>query len=179
MKTVYLIRHGATAGNLDRRYIGITDEPLCDDGVSQMLKLREEGITADCIFTSPMLRARQSAEIVFPGAEYRVIDGISETDFGVFEGKSAQELCDDERYRMWVESMCTAAIPGGEDIIEFKLRCCRAFEAAMREVPDDGVAAFVTHGGVIMAIMESFASAGSGFYDYHIGNGEYIVLEIE
>ena len=33
---IVLIRHGATAGNIEKRYIGTTDEPLCDTGTAQI-----------------------------------------------------------------------------------------------------------------------------------------------
>ena len=41
MKTLVFIRHGATKGNLEKRYIGRTDEPLCDIGIGQALKLKD------------------------------------------------------------------------------------------------------------------------------------------
>ena len=44
MNRLILIRHGATAGNLQRRYIGRTDEPLCEAGIQQVLALREQGM---------------------------------------------------------------------------------------------------------------------------------------
>lgn len=37
MKLIF-IRHGKTAGNLERRYIGRTDEPLCDEGIAEILE---------------------------------------------------------------------------------------------------------------------------------------------
>ena len=54
---IIFIRHGATAGNLERRYIGRTDEPLCPLGVEQIEKLK--GLfEPDYLFVSPMLRTR-------------------------------------------------------------------------------------------------------------------------
>lgn len=39
---IYLIRHGATQGNLDGKYIGITDDPLCLEGIEELEQLRRE-----------------------------------------------------------------------------------------------------------------------------------------
>ena len=51
MRTFYLIRHGRTAGNLERRYIGSTDEPLCPEGRQEISGLRAP--EADRVFASP------------------------------------------------------------------------------------------------------------------------------
>lgn len=179
MISLLFIRHGATAGNLEKRYIGRTDEPLCSVGISQAAKLREKNFTADRLFISPMLRTRQTADILFPQTEKCIINDFRETDFGIFEGKTPDELSGCEEYRQWTETMCLTPIPGGESVAEFKLRCCKAFENAVMEIPENSTAAFVVHGGVIMAIMEKFAVPGRSFYEYHIGNCEYIFCEFD
>ncbi len=179
MITVIFIRHGATEGNLEKRYIGTTDEPLCDVGKDQALSLRKHNFPSEHIFVSPMKRARQTAEIIFPDCKYTVVNELRETDFGAFEGKNASELSQDKDYRVWVDSMCTLPIPNGEDIKQFKKRCTEAFCRIVKTIPDGSVVSFVVHGGVIMAIMEEFCKEGSGFYDYHIQNGEFIVCKFE
>ena len=57
---LYLVRHGITAGNLQRRYIGGgTDEPLCGQGLAQLKALAAQYRYpwADTVFSSPMKRA--------------------------------------------------------------------------------------------------------------------------
>ena len=66
MIDIFFIRHGATEGNLRRRYIGRTDEPLCEAGIAQVKALQKRGISVDRLFVSPMLRTRQTADILFP-----------------------------------------------------------------------------------------------------------------
>lgn len=92
MIDIFFIRHGATEGNLRRRYIGRTDEPLCEAGIAQVKALQKRGLSVDRLFVSPMLRTRQTADILFPKMHYTVVDGLIETDFGRFEGKSADKL---------------------------------------------------------------------------------------
>ena len=179
MISLLFIRHGATNGNLQKRYIGRTDEPLCDAGISQVLKLKEQNFHADYLFVSPMLRTKQTAELLFPQISYTVVNDFVETDFGIFEGKTAKELSHNKEYQTWVDSMCLAPIPEGESIADFKMRCCEAFREAIKTVPDNSCAAFVVHGGVIMAIMEAYAKPSRSFYDYHIGNSEYIMCSFE
>ena len=171
MKVLYFIRHGATAGNLARRYIGRTDEPLSPKGREQITALQNAGLYADKIFVSPMLRTRQTAELIFPDKEVQLVDDFRETDFGAFEGKTADELSDDSRYQAWLDTLCLGPVPGGEQIADFKRRCCKAFSHCVEELPDGKCGAFVVHGGVIMAILERFARPQRDFYDYHIPNG--------
>ena len=115
---------------------------------------------------------RQTAELLFPQMPYTVVDGLIETDFGRFEGKSADELSGDPAYQAWVDAMCLTPIPDGESVADFKIRCCEAFTETIRTVPDGSRVGFVVHGGVIMAIMEAYARPKRDFYAYHIGNGE-------
>lgn len=119
-----------------------------------------------------MLRTRQTADILFPKMHYTVVDGLIETDFGRFEGKSADELSGDPAYQAWVDAMCLTPIPEGESVTDFKTRCCEAFAETIKNVPDGSRVGFVVHGGVIMAIMEAYARPKKDFYAYHIGNGE-------
>ena len=44
------IRHGATAGNLEKRYIGSTDEPLCDIGIAQVEALKQHNFQGKTLF---------------------------------------------------------------------------------------------------------------------------------
>jgi len=171
---IILIRHGATPGNLKRKYIGRTDEPLCREGIEQIKALRKDGLKADRLFVSPMLRARQTAEILFPDMTADRLDGIAEMDFGIFEGKSADELSESLEYRSWVDSGCLDPIPDGERFDSFKHRCCAAFEGAVRGLSDGQCAAFVTHGGVIMALLEAFAKPKRPFYNWHVENGGWV-----
>lgn len=179
MISMVFIRHGATEGNLNKKYIGITDEPLCDEGINQAVNLRKNNFGADHIYTSPMLRARQSAELIFPGKKYIIEEDFKEIDFGIFEGKSAAELSESREYRRWVESMCISDIPEGEALEDFKRRCRERFAEIMKDMQDGSKAAFVVHGGVIMAVLEAFAKPKCGFYDYHTANGEYLLCEFE
>ena len=174
MISLVFIRHGATEGNLEKRYIGKTDEPLCNEGINQALKLREFNFKNEYIFVSPMKRACETARLIFPDANHTVVDDFKETDFGAFEGKSASELSENPEYIKWVDSMCTGPIPGGEDMSVFKSRCVNAFKKTVEGLPDDAEVVFVIHGGVIMAILEALSADKGDFYDYQLKNGEFI-----
>ena len=76
---LHLIRHGLTAGNLEGRYIGSgTDLPLCDEGRAQLtgLKQRLSYPEVPLVFVSPMLRAKQSADLLFPGVRQLELEDL-------------------------------------------------------------------------------------------------------
>ena len=170
MAEFLLIRHGKTAGNAERRYIGDPEEPLCGEGLRSVQALAQSGVLppVEAVFSGTALRCRQTAEILFPGA--RVMDcALSEIDFGLFKGKTADELKDDDEYAAWLETGCMGDIPGGESVSAFKDYCCEIFQDIAAESPN-GTTAMVVHGGNIMAILERFARPKKDFYDYHVPN---------
>lgn len=97
MKTVIVLaRHGRTEWHHGNRYTGATDLPIDDVGRQQADQLREwaEDFAPDAIWSSPMLRARQTAA---PTAEALglppVVDArLRELDFGTAEGRMLSEL---------------------------------------------------------------------------------------
>jgi alpha-ribazole phosphatase len=181
MKTIVLIRHGMTQGNFEKRYVGRTDEPLCPDGLAQVKALAAAKILPPCdaIISSPLLRCRQTAEALFPGRDFRITEDLAECDFGHFEGRTAADLATDAEYRQWVDSGCTAPIPGGEDVTAFLARSAAAFSRELLTLPENSTAAFLIHGGVIMAILERYAKPKHSYYEYHLENCKYYVCRWE
>ena len=97
-----MIRHSSTRGNLLRQYVGSQDHPLAPEGVALAERRRGEMPPIDGLWVSPMLRCRQTAEILFPGVEQRLVDALKECDFGTFEGKTWAELKDNPIYQAWL-----------------------------------------------------------------------------
>ena len=122
MKTykIHLIRHGLTDGNLKGQYIGKTDLPLSAVGVTALRQLAEENEypKVDMVYSSPMLRAVQSARILYPSKDIQTVDNLREIDFGIFEGKTANELENSAEYADWAAGRINGA-PNGEDNTEF------------------------------------------------------------
>lgn len=175
---VLLLRHGQTQGNLEKRYIGKTDEPLLLDDTESMRKisvfqkrLEQEGIAgSQKLFVSPMLRCRQTAELLFPGQEQVVIDKLREMDFGRFEAKNYMELSADPAYQAWIDSDGRLPFPEGEDRECFIRRTMEGFrqmtEQAWRE--NCGQIAAVVHGGSIMAILSCLMQ--DDYFAYQVPN---------
>ena len=62
---IYLLRHGLTAYNAEKRYQGQRDIPLCPAGRAQ---LRQADLRPETVYITPLCRTRQTAEVLFPGA---------------------------------------------------------------------------------------------------------------
>jgi len=171
MLTIYLLRHGKTAGNLLGRYNGRTNELLCEEGLREA-EAAQSHPEISLVYSSPMLRARQTANICFPNAEIVTIPDLREMDFGDFEGRTAQEMELDPAYRTWVAGGCVDRCPNGEGIPDFGQRAATAFAGAVgdaisRGETEIGVAA---HGGVIMAVMTAFSGSDAPYHDWYVLN---------
>ncbi|MDO4198033.1 MAG: histidine phosphatase family protein [Erysipelotrichaceae bacterium] len=88
---LYLMRHGKTSWNINRRYQGNTDIPLCDEGILQAKEAKEKykDVHFDICYTSPLSRARKTAEIVLEGRDIQIItdERLREMNFGEYEGR--------------------------------------------------------------------------------------------
>ena len=182
---IYLIRHGMTAGNQKKRYIGRTDEPLCQEGRERLEQLRKGALYErhDLLYVSPMLRCLETAQILFPGMKQSVIADFRECDFGEFENQNYLELAGNANYQKWIDSNGMLPFPGGESREAFQARSVKIFEDLEQFWKSNGyqkqIAALVVHGGTIMSILEKVGIPNRSYYDFQAGNGEGYRLEGE
>ena len=171
MAEICLVRHGETAGNALKRYIGVTDEPLTEEGKAFLQGLSCEPVEA--VFCSPLIRCRETAGILYPENEPVIIRELSECDFGEFENRNYKELSGNTAYQAWIDSNGTLPFPGGESREDFKNRSLRGFEKAVHMCIQKEIrkAALVVHGGTIMNIMEKYGEPSGLFYEWHVKNG--------
>lgn len=178
---IHLIRHGFTEGNEQGLYIGKTDLPLSGYGLRDLLDKKQAALypRADAFFTSPLLRCRQTLEVLYPGCQPTVLDGLSECDFGVWDGRSAEELRDDEEFGRWLSGELQT-IPGGEDTTVFQHRVSSAFESLVETAMKQGYTDTVvcTHGGVIMMIMAAYALPRADMSAWGAENGCGFTLRV-
>ncbi len=130
---IALIRHAPTPGNLERRYIGATDEGLSPAGRELAFKARAalEALRPRLLFTSGMRRCDETAGLLFPQLSPIHVAGLAEMRFGAFEGKTFTELAADARYQAWVDAGCLTACPEGEDQAGFVARVREALEQTL------------------------------------------------
>ena len=169
---IYLLRHGETAWNRERRYQGLTDIPLSARGRAL---LGRADFSPERVYVSPLIRTGETAAVLFPGARQIVIPDFREMDFGAFEGRTAGEMADDPAYRAWVAGGCAGRCPGGESLVEFSGRVWTAF-VNLLELEKERLV-IVAHGGVQMAILERYAEPHRDYFHWHAPCGGGFVLD--
>ncbi|MBR3004986.1 MAG: histidine phosphatase family protein, partial [Lachnospiraceae bacterium] len=87
---IYIIRHGQTEMNNVKALQGRSDHPLNETGVKQAEDtaelLADQGIKFDYVFSSPLIRAVQTAKLISPENEPVVDERLIEMDYGKYEG---------------------------------------------------------------------------------------------
>ena len=163
--TVWLLRHGMTACNAERRYQGRRmDPPLSPEGEQA---LKAANFEAETVYTSPLRRAIRTAEILFPKARLETVADLAEMDFGDFDGRTAEEMAENPAYRGWVEQGCETRCPNGETRAEFCARTCHAFAALTEQAKAEGKErlVIVAHSGTQRAVLERFSELPCGYFD--------------
>jgi broad specificity phosphatase PhoE len=152
---LFLVRHGQTEANVNRQLVGATDIPLDPLGERQATQVaaRFAGIAIDGIVTSPLQRARRTAEEIArtTGHEPVVVPGLTEMNFGDVEGYTIQQVL--EQFPAMREQLddlhdLDLGWPGGETRRGFHTRVMAAFLGIIERFENRSLAV-VCHGGVI------------------------------
>ncbi|MFJ4997198.1 histidine phosphatase family protein [Microbacterium sp. NPDC088619] len=132
---LFLVRHGQTRWNLERRLQGQLDSPLTEDGVRQAQSVAERvadrGITTVC--SSPLGRARQTAVIIADRIDAELIEvpELADLDHGEMAGLTWDEI--DQRFPTAREDRAANrygwAFPGGESYAQARGRARRALSS--------------------------------------------------
>lgn len=180
------IRHGATRANIERRYLGKTDESLSEEGreLLESYKMQKLYPDVEYLFTSPMQRCMDTAKIIYPTLCPVIIPEWKEIDFGRFEYRNYEELKDDVQYQEWLNSGGALDFPEGESQNDFVLRCKSGFIRmcnelnlmAERNVTKSVLAGMVVHGGTIMSLLSLYG--GTDYFDYQVSNGRGYVCRL-
>lgn len=158
---IHLIRHGATDANYNAQYIGCkTDLPLAPEGLNELRLLKDDlqYPYTQRVYSSPLLRCRQTAAVLFPDTELKCVENLKEYDFGAFEGKTAAQLESHPDFKSWVAGKLSAP-PDGEDNGEFIKRLCIGLNQIVLDMLNDGTenAAVIMHGGAMMMLLGACA----------------------
>lgn len=182
---ITLIRHLKTPGNQKRQYIGSTDENLAPEEKCRFESENRKKLypKVEQVIISPMKRCIQTAELIYPEMSPQIETSFRECDFGIFEGRTYEGLKDEPEYQAWLDSGGTIAFPKGEEQTEFRERCVQGMIRQIHRLCEEQVssAAFVVHGGTIMAVLERLAKEQQDFYHWQVenGNGYRMVVKEE
>jgi broad specificity phosphatase PhoE len=151
----HLLRHGEPAifGRLNGRLPGVgLSEKGRAEAAMQAGRLAGEKIEA--IYSSPMQRTRETAEILADqlGLPIRYREDVIEIDYGEWTGLTFDQIRQDERWQMWSRSRSIAAVPGGESWRQVQERVVGALFDLQQAHPEGSIA-IVSHGDVIRAAL--------------------------
>ena len=136
--TLYLLRHGESVANAKRVFASLRiDPPLSEAGIQQAAAQAEtlKDIKFSAIYTSHLLRARQTAEIVGQkcGLEPIISEALHEVDVGILDGKDQDDPQNWENFmsvvRRWNNGCHDIGFPGGESLNEIESRLRAFFES--------------------------------------------------
>lgn len=155
-----ILRHGRTEANAEGTYIGVTDLPLSEEGKEELLEKVETRVypRVQKVYSSPLLRCTQSAEILFPDRLMQTVEGLREMNFGDFEGKNVKELAQNEDYKEWLKGGIDNCPPNGESLRDMVIRTYRALQEILQDMMSEGLThcGIVTHAGIIMNMLACF-----------------------
>lgn len=160
---IYFTRHGETLWNLEHRFQGWKDSELTDIGVkrAELLGKRLENVKIDKIFTSPIKRAKRTAELIRGNKDIEVIEveGLKEISFGKWEGMTSEEINSCKEYIEELDNLFNRPYSyksfEGENIKDFTKRLYKAVEDIMNDNGDKDIL-IVTHGMCVRYLIAYF-----------------------
>ena len=177
---IRLVRHGETDGNARGLMLGTkVDWPLNEKGIAQAENLKlDSGF--DFIFSSPLKRTLQTAEILSKtlGAKLIVHQGLIERDKGILEGKTQAEVAEltngEVSEAVLYRKLVYGFSPYGGDSIETVEKRIKSFVADLLQNYSDKRVLVVTHLGIIRVMFLMYAGGPSALE----GNGAINILDV-
>ncbi len=185
MLELILIRHGETDSNIRGSYLGWTDMELNETGLSQVRILRDQlkNTKIDKIFSSPLKRALQTADIINENYRLDIVytDGLKERNFGIWDDLTLEEMTQryPSEYNVWVSDWIKYPIKDGESAIEAYDRSVE-FVRELIEKNTEGVFMLVTHLGTIRFLLAYLLDLGiESSWHFRVDNASITKVEIK
>ena len=180
---IYLIRHGQTALNKKRVLQGRSDQPLNDAGIHEAEEagawFREQGISFDEIWSSPLKRAVQTARIAAgpEGPMIRTDERLLEMDYGPYEGMDLHDPSP-EIVKFFSDFVNNPAPEGMEPLDQVVKRLGEFMEELRAQAPKGNVL-IATHAIAMKGALEYLTPDANGSYwSKHIRNCDVYAMEI-
>lgn len=172
---LWLIRHGETEWSLSGQHTSRTDIALTDHGRKRAEELRDylKGMAFKAVFVSPMQRAQETCRIAGFGGQAVVDDNLKEWDYGVYEGKTTEEI----RAQIPGWSVWKDPIVDGETAEQVGARADRVISRSLAASGEGDKVALFAHAHILRIVaarwLELAAKEGSLFA---LGTGSVSVL---
>ncbi|MBN2168486.1 MAG: histidine phosphatase family protein [Actinobacteria bacterium] len=150
-RRLFLIRHGQTDLNRDRRFRGHTPAPLNDQGRLEAERAGEllKDSSLEIIYTSPMPRAVETAEIIsgITGCRVETDESFIDIDYGDWQGLTVEQVIEKygvEPLQSWKEKPGEFQFPNGDSVEEIRVRLGPALKKTVNSVKS-GTAGVLSH----------------------------------
>jgi probable phosphoglycerate mutase len=166
---LYLARHAQTASSAVDSFNGRGELRLTERGREQARKLgaRLSSVPFAAVVRSPLGRTGETAELIVPGMKQTVLEGLTEIDYGEWEGLSPAQARerDPELYDAWIDDPARIAPPKGETAAQVAERAL----AALREMEErfanaKGPVLAVSHKATLRILGAAITSAPVSLY---------------
>ncbi|GHV31982.1 alpha-ribazole phosphatase [Synergistales bacterium] len=159
-RRIFLVRHGKTDWNHELKCQGHSDTPLNGEGEAQarLAGWRFFGAVFDHVYSSPLSRARRTAEIIMEGSlsgkPIKNRDELREMGFGSWEGQSIPHIRETEKegFERWLAAPFSNHPDGGETYDEIRSRVT-SFADELKRRDDYEKILVVSHGGILRALI--------------------------
>ena len=183
---MYIIRHGQTPWNARKCLQGRSDVDLNENGIylAELTGKALRDVTFDMAFTSPLIRAKHTAQCILAGRKVPIIEDerLIEISFGIYEG-----CCYAEENRQvpqqWIENFFHApqdyvAAPGGESLDDVEKRTRNFMEdICSRKELQDKTFLVSTHGCALRGLLNSIRESNREDY-WHGGVSKNCAVSI-
>lgn len=183
---LYIVRHGQTAKNKQKVLQGRSDIPMNDEGKAQAEaaggKLAEHGVCASRIYSSPLIRAVQTAEIIgaragSPDVPVQTDERLIEMDYGPYEGMDLTSPAP-EVMAFFMDFAGTPAPEGMEQLSAVVSRAGEFLEE-IKEEAGRGDVIISTHAIAMKGLLEYLTpDSNGGYWSRYVGNCEVYAVEV-
>lgn len=162
---IALFRHGITEENKRKAYLGWNDSPLCPEAGEIAISQTYQGY-----FSSDLPRCMATANILFPNSCPRYLQEFREMNFGMWEGKTYEDLQDEPMYQKWLSDPNRYCPPGGEFFWQFTKRVMKGWDRVIQYILSHNLSscAIMTHGGVMRYLLSEFSPSAKEFWEWEV-----------
>ncbi|MDC7219819.1 MAG: histidine phosphatase family protein [Spirochaetales bacterium] len=159
---VYLVRHGKTEWNRDKKFQGRKNSPLLEEGKEQarLLGQRLAGKTFAGYYCSPLPRTCETASLVVPGRDFTREEAFAEIHLGILEGEGYGHIRPEIKPivdQFWYSPQSfDKSLTGGEDFEDIRHRSVNRLEELVKQYSEKDEILIVSHGALLKSVINHY-----------------------